>query len=74
MTDTIPPRTPLSHEDLRGYIREAALALRWGIGRRTLQRWRQNGTGPVWFRLNGMVLDREEDLRAFEASGGKEGA
>jgi len=35
---------------------ERELAERWRVTSRTLQRWRKNGTGPVWQKLGGRVL------------------
>lgn len=44
------------------------LADRWRLSPRTLERWRANGVGPVWLRLNGRVLYRIADVEAYEAA------
>lgn len=48
-------------------LSEAELAVRWGISRRTLQRWRRDGIGPRWLRLNGRILYRQGDIDLYEA-------
>jgi predicted site-specific integrase-resolvase len=50
------------------HLAEADLAERWGLSRRTLQRWRQNGTGPSWFRVGRKILYRRDDIEYFERS------
>lgn len=55
--DTLPAR-----------MSEADLAAHWGFSRRTLQRWRATGRGPVWMTLGGRILYRRSDIRAFEAA------
>lgn len=34
---------------------ENSLAERWDVSTRTLQRWRQLGTGPDWLMIGGRV-------------------
>lgn len=45
---------------------EAELAVHWGISRRTLQRWRKDGRGPRWLRIEGRVLYRIADIEQYE--------
>jgi Helix-turn-helix domain len=42
------------------------LAERWNISRRTLDRWRWVGAGPVFLKLGGRVVYRLADIEAFE--------
>jgi Helix-turn-helix domain len=39
------------------------------ISRRTMQRWRQEGTGPVWLRVGRLVRYRQSSLDRFLATG-----
>lgn len=48
------------------YIDQATLALRWGFDVRTLQRWRQTGTGPRYLQFGRLVRYRLDDILAFE--------
>jgi hypothetical protein len=48
------------------HVTQSELSQRWRISGRTLERWRSNGTGPAWLRLNGRVLYRVKDVLAFE--------
>jgi hypothetical protein len=36
-----------------------------GARKLTLTKWRQRGVGPVYYKLNGAVRYRLEDLRAY---------
>ena len=47
---------------------QQALAERWGLSPKTLERWRVLGIGPVYIRLPGKVVYRIEDVEAFERS------
>lgn len=49
-------------------LTERALAVRWKMSVRSLQRWRSSGTGPAWMRIGGCVRYRLEDILAFEQS------
>jgi len=47
-----------------------ALAARWGVTCRSLDRWRQAGTGPAYFYLSGKggkVAYRLTTIEAYEA-------
>ena len=46
--------------------REAALALR--LSERTLERWRVQGIGPRFVRLNNSIRYRQQDLDAHVAA------
>lgn len=48
-------------------LNEKALAKRWGVSVRTLQHWRQHGTGPVFTEISeGVVRYRMEDVLDHE--------
>lgn len=48
------------------HLTQADLAERWRVSTRTLDRWREQGRGPAWMKLNGRILYRTEDVLAFE--------
>ena len=56
------PPTPVQH------LNQVALARRWGISPRTLERWRWLKQGPRYIKLGGHVAYRLEDIEAFEAA------
>lgn len=62
----IPAAKPNDEPDC--ILTERALAVRWKMSVRSLQRWRAMGTGPAWMRINGCVRYRLEDVLAFERS------
>lgn len=47
-------------------IRERELAERWKTSRRTLQRWRAEGSGPPYILIGGAVRYRLADVAAYE--------
>ncbi|CAI8820268.1 helix-turn-helix transcriptional regulator [Methylococcus capsulatus] len=49
------------------HLNPPALAERWGVSLATLDRWRSEGIGPVYLKLQGRVLYRQEDIEAYEA-------
>jgi hypothetical protein len=49
------------------HLTEAELARRWRVSRRSLQRWRAEGSGPAFLRLNGRILYALDDIIGFEA-------
>jgi predicted site-specific integrase-resolvase len=49
------------------HLNQRQLADRWDISEATLERWRTEGIGPVFLKLQGRVLYRAEDVEAFEA-------
>lgn len=50
------------------HLTESDLAQRWRVSERTVQSWRWKGTGPVFLRVCGRVLYRQEDILAYERS------
>jgi DNA-binding transcriptional MerR regulator len=42
------------------------LAERWSISARTLETWRQQGTGPAFIKIGNLVRYRIEDIEIFE--------
>ena len=54
-------------------LSEAELALRWDKSIRTLQRWRQIGTGPAYLKIGESVFYRHEDVTAYEDACRREG-
>jgi hypothetical protein len=59
----LPPRTDPTPKTR---LCQQALAERWGISTKTLERWRVVGIGPVYIRLPGKVIYRLEDVEDFE--------
>lgn len=55
--------------DTSDCINESELAVRWKVNKRTLQRWRQNGTGPRSFKVNGVVRYQMDAIRRIETGG-----
>lgn len=53
-------------------VSEADLAVRYGRTVRTLQRWRREGTGPVWMKIGAGVFYRLEDVEGFEDAARRE--
>lgn len=50
------------------HLQQRQLADRWGISEATLERWRSDGIGPVFLKLQGRVLYRLEDIESYEAA------
>ena len=48
------------------HLNQTDLADRWDVAEATLERWRSDGIGPVFLKLQGRVLYRLEDVQAFE--------
>ncbi len=48
------------------HLNQRALAERWDISETSLERWRSDGIGPVFLKLQGRVLYRLEDVEAYE--------
>ncbi len=46
---------------------ENALARRWAMSPRTLERWRWTGGGPRYLKVGKRIVYRLEDVEAFEA-------
>ena len=49
------------------HLNQRQLADRWDVSEATLERWRTEGIGPVFLKLQGRVLYRFEDVESFEA-------
>lgn len=49
------------------HLNQRQLADRWDVSEATLERWRTEGIGPVFLKLQGRVLYRVEDVESFEA-------
>ena len=49
------------------HLNQGQLADRWGVSEACLERWRCEGIGPVFLKLQGRVLYRIEDIESFEA-------
>ncbi len=48
------------------HLNQRQLAERWDTSEATLERWRSEGLGPVFLKLQGQVRYRMEDIEAFE--------
>lgn len=48
------------------HLNQRQLAERWGISEASLERWRSEGIGPVFLKLQGRVLYRLEDIEGYE--------
>lgn len=48
------------------HLNQRQLAERWDLSEATLERWRSEGIGPVFLKLQGQVRYRIEDIEAFE--------
>lgn len=49
------------------HLNQQQLADRWSVSEATLERWRTEGIGPIYLKLQGRVLYRVADIEAFEA-------
>ena len=49
------------------HLNQRHLADRWDVSEATLERWRSEGIGPVFLKLQGRVLYRLEDVESFES-------
>ena len=48
------------------HLTQMALADRWNISPRTLERWRWVGRGPQYLKVGGQVRYRLEDVQTYE--------
>jgi hypothetical protein len=48
------------------YLSEKALAKKWGINFRTLQKWRCQGIGPPFIKIGIAVRYSPESIKQFE--------
>ncbi len=49
------------------HLNQRPLADRWAVSEATLERWRTEGIGPVFLKLQGRGLYRVEDVESVEA-------
>lgn len=50
------------------FITEAELAARWRHSLRSVQRWREDSSGPPWIRIGRRIVYRIADVEAFETN------
>lgn len=50
------------------HMSQRQLANRWSVSEATIERWRLEGIGPRYLKLQGRVMYREQDVEAYEAS------
>ena len=50
------------------HLNQKQLANRWTVSEATLERWRSEGIGPVFLKLQGKVRYRLVDIEAYEES------
>jgi len=50
------------------HLNQGQLADRWGVSEATLERWRSDGIGPIFLKLQGRVLYRLEDIEQHEVA------
>jgi len=50
------------------HLNQRQLADRWDISEASLERWRTEGIGPLYLKLQGRVLYRLEDVEQYEAN------
>jgi predicted site-specific integrase-resolvase len=48
------------------HLNQRQLADRWDLSEATLERWRSEGIGPIFLKLQGQVRYWIEDIEAFE--------
>ena len=48
------------------HLNQRQLADRWDLSEASLERWRTEGIGPIFLKLQGRVLYRVEDVEAYE--------
>lgn len=50
------------------HFNQKSLATRWDVSEATLERWRTEGIGPMFLKLQGRILYRPVDIEAYEES------
>ena len=48
------------------HFNQRQLADRWAVSEASLERWRSEGIGPVFLKIQGRVLYRLEDIEEYE--------
>jgi hypothetical protein len=66
VTPKLPTLRAAPFSDPKRRLCQKDLARRWGLSTRTLERWRMEGRGPPFMKLEGRVIYRAEDVEAFE--------
>lgn len=56
---------PLLLKAANEYISKDEVAVRFGIGKRTLDDWRRKGTGPAYYEKGSLLLYRVDDVVKF---------
>ena len=51
----------------QNWWREDELAREWRLSTKVLQKWRRNKLGPAYYKLEGAIRYRLEDIELFEA-------
>jgi predicted site-specific integrase-resolvase len=51
----------------RMYLTPKQLATRWHVSDKTLERWRHDGTGPLFIKIVGRILYPVQHIEAHEA-------
>ena len=49
------------------FLNPRELAARWRVSTKTLERWRNDGGGPAYLKLQGRILYRLSEIESFEA-------
>ncbi len=53
--------------EMQGTLTTRALAERWNLSTRSLERWRAEHFGPAWIVVGGSVRYLMSDVEAYEA-------
>lgn len=56
----------MQNQEQEKYLSEKALAKRWGVAPRTLQKWRWRGIGPPYIKIGIAVRYPPENIKKFE--------
>lgn len=48
------------------HMNQRQVADRWSVSEATLERWRSEGIGPRFMKIQGRVLYRLQDIEAYE--------
>ena len=48
------------------HLSQKHLSARWRVAEATLERWRSDGLGPQYLKINGRVLYRLSEIQEFE--------
>ena len=56
----------MQNQEQEKYLSEKALAKRWGVAPRTLQKWRGRGIGPPYIKIGIAVRYPPESIKKYE--------